>query len=403
MRKCVMNDSKCDVQIHHQTDNLAAGIYLLNTSKRCESNALLFSQAVAFFMMNGYRITGDITDCDTIVVNSCCVSEDKIEASQAALEMAAASGTGKRIILLGCLATLPNRAGLPENSTCIGPQEMHLLDRCFSHSVSIGDIPVNQLPPEIFSSGQGLKYGDFYILIAQGCSNHCSYCNIKRSKGGVKSVPFDDIAPQIRLGLSRGVREFSLLADDCGSYGDDCDTDLIRLLGEVLAIAPDFTLKLLYLYPEFLQLHFDELVPILGTGRLSFLHIPLQSGSQRMLALMNRNYDINSVMTCLQRIRVISPATKLVTHILVNFPTETENDFHASLSVADRFDESIFLQFSENRDTMAATILPKITATEATARLDAASAFVNGRRTGGGCVISDFNCTTPYNLLKGRR
>lgn len=395
---------------HHHKSLAASGnnvsphdIFILNTSKRCESNALLFSQTINFLVVNGYFISRDIDSCDTILVNSCCVSEEKIDASLSALQIARPFAGKKRIILLGCLATLPTGRLDRHNLICIGPKDLLSLDKYFDHHISIKNIPVNHLPPELFASGQGLGSRDYYILIAQGCSNHCSYCNIKRSKGSVTSVPIKSVLEQVRLGLSRGVKEFSFLADDCGSYGDDNDTDLLQLIEAVFLLDPGFTLKLLYLYPDFLLKRFDALKGIFQSGRIGFVHIPVQSGSQRVLNLMNRNYDIAEVMDCIRNIRAIAPQTKLVTHILLNFPTETEDDFMASLVVADLFDDAIFLQFSENQDTGAAALYPKVTAQEVKTRLDAASAFVNQRLTGGGCVITDFNCTIPYNLMTGQR
>jgi tRNA A37 methylthiotransferase MiaB len=197
------------------------------------------------------------------------------------------------------------------------------------------------------------------------------------------------------------VREFSFLADDCGSYGDDCGTDLLQLLRAALAVDPAVTFKLLYLYPHFLQQRSAELLEIFRTGRISFVHIPLQSGSQRLLNLMNRSYDIAAVMASICQLRAISPATRLVTHLLLNFPTESAADFRASLAVAAHFDDAIFLHYSENQDTVAARLQPKVSREEARKRLDAASLFVNQRTGGSGCVIADFNCTTPYNLLPG--
>ena len=394
---------------HHEnlsysnTDISMPAIFVMNTSKRCESNALLFSQAVNFFVMNGYRISTDIKKCNTILVNTCCVSEDKIEASLSALHDVQPYAEKKRIVLLGCLATLPTRRLERHRLICIGPKDLHSLDTYFEHSVSINDVPVNSLTTELFASGQGLGNRDFYILIAQGCSNYCSYCNIKRSKGSVKSEPIEVVLEQIRRGLRQGVKEFSFLADDCGSYGDDIGTDLLQLIEAAFQVAADFTLKLLYLYPDFLLRRFSALKAILKTGRITFVHIPVQSGSQRVLNLMNRNYDITAVMECISQLREITPQTKLITHILLNFPTETHEDFLDSLAVAEAFNDTIFLQFSENKDTDVAGLYPKVTGQEAKTRLDAASSFVNQRVTGGGCVITDFNCTTPYNLLTGRR
>ena len=82
-------------------------IFIIDPSKRCEPSAFLFTKAVNFFLVNGYHMANDIDHCETVLVNTCCVTEDKIAASKAALDFARARGKGRRIVLFGCMASLP--------------------------------------------------------------------------------------------------------------------------------------------------------------------------------------------------------------------------------------------------------------------------------------------------------
>ncbi|MBN2568645.1 MAG: radical SAM protein [Deltaproteobacteria bacterium] len=386
------------MMLPHRHDNRREMIFIIDQSKRCEPSAFLFTRVVKFLLVNGYNITNDIDKCETILVNTCCVTEDKIAASRAGLNFARDRGKGKRIILFGCMASLPLPSLNREDLICIGPKNIDELDAHFPHHSSINDIPVNRLLPELYEPGQGLGYGDYFIMIAQGCSNRCSYCNIKRSKGDVRSEPFETILPQILSGISMGVREFALLADDCASYGHDLGTDLVRLIEQLFAAGPDFKLKLGYIFPQFLIEHFDGLKAVFRTGRIRYVNIPVQSGSQRILGLMNRRYSIGGVMEAVKKLRDIVTQTIFCTHIMLNFPTESHDDFLMSLAIADRFDEVLFLHYSDNQDTAAAGIFPKVPILEVRRRLDMASDYANRCKGGRGAVIKDFNCDIPYNL-----
>jgi tRNA-2-methylthio-N6-dimethylallyladenosine synthase len=147
--------------------------------------------------------------------------------------------------------------------------------------------------------------------------------------------------------------------------------------------------------------HYDRLKGLFETGRISYVNIPMQSGSQRILDLMNRRYAVAEVREKVLQLRAAAPETRFCTHIMINFPAETEADFTASLALADVFETAIFLNYSDNRGTAAAGIYPKVSDEERRKRLDLASDYVNRRGPGGGAVISDFDCDLPYNVTRG--
>jgi MiaB/RimO family radical SAM methylthiotransferase len=357
---------------------------------------------VKFFLVNGYVLVDEIDDSDIILVNSCCVTEDMLAASRADLDSASTRAKGRRIVLFGCMAGLP----LPElagrdDLIIIGPEDpdaLNELDQRFSHHVPVSRIDVHQLPPAFYEPSQGLGYQDFFVMIAYGCANSCSYCNIRRVKGDVRSRPREVILAEIHQGLSLGKKEFVLVADDCASYGRDRGTDLTRLLEDIFAVADGFRIKLGYLFPGFVLSHFDRLKGLFATGRISYVNIPVQSGSQRILDLMNRRYEIGGIRDAVRRLRAVAPHTPFCTHFMINFPTESEADFQDCLTLADEFEGVIFLNYSDNRGTVAAGIHPKVPEQEVRRRLDLASDYVNRRRPGSGVVIGNFDCNLPYNL-----
>ncbi|MCG6533700.1 MAG: radical SAM protein [Syntrophales bacterium LBB04] len=374
-------------------------IFIVDPSKRCEPSAFLFTKAVSFFLVNGYGMAKDIDRSEIILVNTCCVTEDKIATSRAALDFARARGNGKRVVLFGCMASLPLPGLEREDLICIGPKSVGELDIHFPHHTSVNSISANQLSPALYTPGQGLNYGDYFLMIAQGCTNRCSYCNIKRAKGEVRSEPLEAILLQLWKGLSCGARDFALLADDCASYGHDVGTDLVDLMEQLFTAGPGFSLKLGYVYPQFLLTHFNRLGGAFETGRIRYVNIPMQSGSQRILELMNRRYNVDAVMEVVRQLRAIAPETTFCTHMMVNFPTESHDDFLRSLAVADGFDEVLFLHYSDNQGTAAGGLLPKVPEPEVRRRLDMASDYANRCKPDRSAVIKDFNCDTPYNML----
>jgi tRNA A37 methylthiotransferase MiaB len=297
------------------------------------------------------------------------------------------------------MASLPLPELDREDLICVGPKNLDHLDRHFPHDTSIRSLSAPRLPPALYEPGQGLAYEDYFVLIAQGCSNGCSYCNIKRAKGEVRSEPAESIFQEIRAGLAKGVSEFALLADDCASYGRDTGTDLTQLMEDLLMEGPGFGLKLGYVYPQFVLTHFDRLMAVFRTGRIRYVNIPVQSGSQRILDLMNRRYSAEAVMEAVRQLHAAAPETTFCTHIMINFPTESHDDFLRSLAVAEGFDEVLFLHYSDNQDTAAAGLLPKVPEPEVHRRLDMASGFANHCKAGRSAVIKDFDCKVPYNLL----
>jgi MiaB/RimO family radical SAM methylthiotransferase len=353
---------------------------------------------VRFFLENGYRVASRADESDVILVNTCCVTEDKIVSSKSALTLAKQYGSGKRIVLFGCLASLPASGIDKDGLICIGPQNLADLDVHFSHHVSVMNISVDRLSLALYSPGQGLSYDDYFLMISQGCVNNCAYCNIKRAKGALSSEPIESIIQNLKKGLSQGVKVFTLLADDCASYGRDRGTDLVALLEELFSFGDGFGFKLGYLYPQFVLTHFEELRRIFESGRITYVNIPIQSGSPRILKAMNRAYDPSAVVDAVNQLKAASPKTTFCTHIMINFPGETHEDFVMSLMVAFGFDEVLFLHYSDNQGTEASRLLPKVTEEEAQRRLDLASHYANHQKRGRSAVIKDFGCDSPYNV-----
>jgi threonylcarbamoyladenosine tRNA methylthiotransferase MtaB len=155
-----------------------------------------------------------------------------------------------------------------------------------------------------------------------------------------------------------------LLADDCGSYGSDIGTDIVTLLESVLSLRESFVVQLSSFYPGKLLTLYDDLKAIVHRRRLKYISIPVQSGSDRILRLMNREYSLVAVRQVVEDIKRISPSTNLNTHALFNFPTESREDFLATLQYTSIFDETHFFSYCDTPGTESVRIAPKLGSSE---------------------------------------
>jgi MiaB/RimO family radical SAM methylthiotransferase len=353
----------------------------MNGSDKCEPSAYLLNQAATFLTLNGYTISDNIAECDTVLVNTCCVIQSKIKISENLIKEAGRHRNVKMIVVFGCLPGIKKEyEGINNNINiiCIGSKELNKLNEYFEHRIPIEEVSRNTFDNNTFIPYQeSLDERDYYVLICQGCRYSCSYCNIKLSKGDVLSKPVSEIVSEVRKGVESGHSEFVFLADDCISYGADLNLDLVGLVKEVLAIDPSFKLKISSVFPGRLISLYPSFRELLKTKRISYINIPLQSASQRILKLMKRNYDISKVLEIVKDIKAISNSTILYTHILFNFPTETREEFLKSLEASLFFDEALFITYSDNPLTPASKIEPKVSPDEKDTRIKIAMKFLN--------------------------
>lgn len=200
---------------------------------------------------------------------------------------------------------------------------------------------------------------DFYVLIAQGCVNNCRYCNIKKAKGNVRSRPEEAIEGEVRDLYGIGIRTVTLLADDCGSYGLDRDSDLPNLLTRLSRVAPDLQYKLYTVFPSLFLQYARELEPLFAQRRVPYVCLPVQSAAPRILDLMNRHYDPDQMAEAIARLRTLDPDVFVYSHFIFNFPTETWEEFEQSIAFARHFGHCVFIGYGENRSTRAAALFPK--------------------------------------------
>lgn len=196
------------------------------------------------------------------------------------------------------------------------------------------------------------------IAINTGCLNQCTYCKTKHARGELGSYQPDEIVERAKQAFTEGVCELWLTSEDTGAYGRDIGTDLPTLLWKIVEIIPkDCMMRIGMTNPPYILEHLDEISKILKHPRVySFLHVPVQSGSDQVLNDMKREYlrsDFENVVDVLEK---NVPGVTIATDIICGFPTETEIDFDDTMSLCKKYKfPSLFInQFFPRPGTPAA-------------------------------------------------
>lgn len=228
----------------------------------------------------------------------------------------------------------------------------------------------NGAPPQLAIKINGECYSEIYpqtrnavtanVTIMRGCNNFCSYCVVPYVKGPERSRPWESIITEVRQLAQAGVKEVTLLGQNVLAYHDR-EINFFDLLAAVCNLTGIERIRFLTSHPRDLTEKLIEQIARLSKVCPQF-HLPLQSGSNRILQLMNRGYTREEYLQKVQMIREKLPAASITTDIIVGFPTEEESDFAATIDLVQRirFDFAYMFKFSPRPGTPAAEIKPQV-------------------------------------------
>jgi len=203
-----------------------------------------------------------------------------------------------------------------------------------------------------------------YISIASGCRNKCAYCGIRKAIGPLKSKPLDVCINEYKKLIDDGYRNFRIIADDLGAYGLDIESSFAQLLEQFALLDKGKNCRWIFedLNPKWLVKYKDTLFKFVKKGKIIEILCPLQSGNNRVLKLMNRDYDINEVISILLSFKKVNPLLTLISHAIVGFPTETEEEFDDTLKMLEKLncDELTILGYHDSEGILSHNIEPKI-------------------------------------------
>ncbi|MGZ5112309.1 MAG: tRNA (N6-isopentenyl adenosine(37)-C2)-methylthiotransferase MiaB [Usitatibacter sp.] len=319
----------------------------------------------------GYEKTADPADADLILFNTCSVREkaqEKVFADLGRVRPFKQARPGVLIGVGGCVASqegaeIVRRA--PYVDLVFGPQTLHRLPELMRQRRVTGKPQVDISFPEIEKFDHmppaRVEGASAFVSVMEGCSKYCSFCVVPYTRGEEFSRPLDDILAEIRRLASQGVLEVTLLGQNVNAYRGELPggeaADFALLLAQVAKIERIERIRYTTSHPlEFTQRLIDahDRIPKL----VSQLHLPVQSGSDRVLAAMKRNYTAMEYRSIVRRLRAARPGISISSDFIIGFPGETDADFDQTMKLIDevRFDGSFSFIYSPRPGTPAANL-----------------------------------------------
>jgi tRNA-2-methylthio-N6-dimethylallyladenosine synthase len=350
----------------------------------CQMNARDSEKISGILKQIGY-IESDTEKADFVLYNTCTVRENannRVYGRLGYLGKLKKSNPGMLIALCGCMMQEASAVEKIKSSyrfvdIIFGTHNIFklaelLYTRLDSKRMVIDlwkdtDMIVENLPNDrkySFKAGVNIMFG---------CNNFCSYCIVPYVRGRERSRNPQDIVEEIRKLASEGVVEIMLLGQNVNSYGKNLDTPVTfaQLLTEIEKIDGIERIRFMTSHPKDLS---DELIEVMKNSKkiCKHLHLPIQSGSTRLLKLMNRRYTKENYLELVDKIRASVPDISLTTDIIVGFPGETDEDFEETMDVVKRvgYDSAFTFIYSKRTGTPAATMEGQVSEEAAAERFD---------------------------------
>ncbi|MDN5358777.1 MAG: threonylcarbamoyladenosine tRNA methylthiotransferase [Candidatus Diapherotrites archaeon] len=287
----------------------------------CVANKVDSEIIMAALSSKGWERVEYPEEADTIILNTCAVKEKTIAHMLSRIRRLPKEG--KKFVVTGCLANvLPEeiRKIAPE-AEIAGPREWEKLSEILGVKLPDRKAGVPQIRTEPFIAS---------VVISEGCTGTCTYCATKFARKYISSYRPGDIVRSVKEAVEEGRKEIRLTSQDTGAYGVDIGTNLVELLGEILdSVKGDYRIRVGMMNVDHAVRLIDEgLLDVFEDPRLyKFFHIPVQSGNDRILKLMGRNYTVEDFREVVMKIRKRFPLASISTDIIVGFPTETWEEF----------------------------------------------------------------------------
>lgn len=294
----------------------------------------------------GYQLTDDKLDADLWLLNSCTVKTPAEDHFRNEIEYGRKNG--KHIVVAGCVPQGAPKSSFLKGLSMVGVQQ---IDRI----VSVVEETLKGNTVRFLSQKkvEGKKIGGAslnlpkvrrnplieIIAINTGCLNQCTYCKTKHARGELGSYPPIEIIERAKQAFEEGVCEIWLTSEDTGTYGRDIGTSLPELLWELVKVIPNgCMMRIGMTNPPYIIEHLEEMSKILDHPRVySFLHIPVQSGSDQILVDMKREYSCSEFEYVVDFLKSKIPNITIATDIICGFPTETENDFEETMKLCKKY------------------------------------------------------------------
>ena len=337
---------------------------------------------------DGFAVTDAAEDADVIVLNTCHIREKAAEKVYSDLGRIrevkaerARAGKDTIVTVAGCVAQAEGAEILRRASAVdlvVGPQSYHRLGELVARAGAGHRVVETGFPEEDkfarLPERAGPKAVTAFLTVQEGCDKFCTFCVVPYTRGAEFSRTVADIEAEARRLADRGVRELTLLGQNVNAYHglgpDGRPWPLARLIDRLAQIGGIERIRYTTSHPHDMS---DDLIAAHGRQPklMPYLHLPFQSGADRILAAMNRKHTADDYLALVARIRAARPDLALSTDIIVGFPGETDAEFEATLEMAERvgFAQAYSFKYSPRPGTPAATMAGQLADEVKTERL----------------------------------
>lgn len=340
----------------------------------CQMNVHDSEKIAGILETRGYTPAKDKEEADIIVFNTCAIregAEDRVFGNVGALKKMKKQRPNLIIVVCGCMTqkeqtAITMKEKFPFVDIILGTFNVvklnEYLDRLevnrkrFYELYTEGEI--DELLPYKRTSGDNA-----WVNIMQGCNNFCTYCIVPYVRGREKSREEEKILDEVANLVKEGYKKITLLGQNVNSYGKDLEkpVSFAKLLSDICKIDGDFKLWFMTSHPKDLS---DEVIEVIAKEDkiLKDIHLPAQSGNNRILNLMNRKYTREWYLEIIKKIREKMPNARITSDFIVGFPTETDEEFMDTFSLVEqiRYDSIFAFIYSPREGTVAAKMEDQI-------------------------------------------
>jgi MiaB-like tRNA modifying enzyme len=303
----------------------------------------------------GHSIVPTAEDAEIVVVNTCVV----IKATELKImkRLRELREEGKQLVVTGCMAAVQESEVLSEfpEALIMPPSRYGSFAEMIYERFSTGGASVDRIQ---FPSGT-----TSILPIAQGCLGHCSYCITRLARGELRSYPVEELVQLAKKAVEEGAKELLVTAQDTACYGKDAGSNLGELMESLCAIEGDFRIRIGMMNPNSLRGQENDLVRSFKNRKTyKFLHLPVQTGSDRLLKAMGRGYSVSEFEEQVRSIRQAVPRLTLSTDVICGFPGESDRDHRDTLEMLRRIRPNIVnvTRFSSRPGTTAESMVAQV-------------------------------------------
>ncbi|MBQ6069311.1 MAG: tRNA (N6-isopentenyl adenosine(37)-C2)-methylthiotransferase MiaB [Bacteroidales bacterium] len=335
----------------------------------CQMNFADSEIVASLLKKEGYELVTEIAEADYVLINTCAIrdnAEQRIRKRLRELRAQQARHSQMRIGILGCMAErLQSQLMVEEEnvSFVVGPDAYRRLPEILARVRQLGvkaaetELSTTETYDDIEPVRLGSNGISAYISIMRGCQNYCAYCVVPYTRGRERSRDPETIVAEARSLCEQGYKEVTLLGQNVNSYRWKCDggeVGFAELMERVAEISPTMRVRFATSHPKDLS---DRLLEVMSRhdNICKCIHLPVQSGSDRMLKLMNRHYDSAWYLDRIAAIRRYMPDCSITTDVIAGFCTETEEEHRMTLEMFSkvRYDYAYMFKFSMRPNTYA--------------------------------------------------